>query len=396
MENSKNNKKEISLFFSDAKIAAFVLITIGLLILVLIWGLIKLIELDFKLDNDRTIKGPGEIGDIIGGFSSPIIGLIAALLTFLAFWIQFTFNKYQTEKIEQQRIAQEIVRFEGLFYEMIRIHRANVSEITIKNVSSSRRAFISMFKEFKFCYYVLIEVYNDRLIKNKIQKIDDKKLVNIAFVTFFFGIGESSEDVVNSLLKGYKIDFRNDYYNTLAYHQSIWNSNKDDIKKGITTQFKKLSIKIDDKNKFELTIGYKPFSGHLGRLGHYFRHLYQTVVFVDNQDPSIIPQEAKYNYIKLLRGQISAHEQLLLYYNSLTVMGVPWWAKKLRDENEEKGLLEYYKLIKNIPLPLANIKPTPLEQLNANLFEWTEIITNLGISKNVSKSVKNSVKKLKK
>ena len=70
----------------------------------------------------------GQIGDIIGGTTSPIIAVIAAYLTFLAFWIQYKANKQQ-----RQDIAVE--RFESRFYEMIHLHRENLSDLTCGEVS---------------------------------------------------------------------------------------------------------------------------------------------------------------------------------------------------------------------------------------------------------------------
>ena len=79
-----------------------------------------------------------------------------------------------------------------------------------------------------------------------------------------------------------------------------------------------------------------PFEGHQSRLAHYYRHLYQTVCYVDNQTLKI----DKYEYVKTIRAQLTTHEQALLFINSLTPMGKGWNAK---------DLLVRYRFIKNIP-----------------------------------------------
>ena len=38
-------------------------------------------------------------------------------------------------------------------------------------------------------------------------------------------------------------------------------------------------------------------------LGHYYRHIYQTVCFVDKQE--ILSEKEKYSYVKMLRAQLS-------------------------------------------------------------------------------------------
>ena len=119
---------------------------------------------------------------------------------------------------------------------------------------------------------------------------------------------------------------------------------------------------------FELNIKYLPFSGHISRLGHYYRHLFQTVKYVAEQEEKIIPN--KYIYLKTLRAQLSTHEQLFLYYNALSVLGEPWL---------KNGYLTEYRMIKNIPLPMASFGIYPKKKLGDKnskgelLFEWDEI-----------------------
>ena len=75
-------------------------------------------------------------------------------------------------------------------------------------------------------------------------------------------------------------------------------------------------------------------------------------------------------YLKLLRAQLSNHEQLLLYYNSLTNFGKGWI------DNE---YFTTYEMIKNIPLKLADFGLKPKEYLkdkkgfDDTIFEWDEL-----------------------
>ena len=71
---------------------------------------------------------------------------------------------------------------------------------------------------------------------------------------------------------------------------------------------------------------YIPFEGHQSRLGHYYRHLYQTVCYVDSQDEKYISNIEKYKYMKILRAQLSTHEEALLFLNSLSLWA--WIGKK--------------------------------------------------------------------
>ena len=112
-----------------------------------------------------------------------------------------------------------------------------------------------------------------------------------------------------------------------------------------------------------------PFDGHVERLGHYYRHLFQTMTFITSQ--SFLGDKEKYGYVKTLRAQISNFEQLMLYYNALA-----WF------DDEWKEFFTKYRFIKNLPLTLADIDVKPethfkkeIEELNEegiSMFEWLE------------------------
>jgi len=91
---------------------------------------------------------------------------------------------------------------------------------------------------------------------------------------------------------------------------------------------------------------YKPFAGQSKLLGHYYRNLYQIVKYIDGQDDRFLTFPQKYDYVKTLRAQLSDHEQVILYYNSLSSLGYDWFAGK------DKSLIVRYRLIKNAPTTL--------------------------------------------
>ncbi|PTS95659.1 hypothetical protein DBR11_21000 [Pedobacter sp. HMWF019] len=101
----------------------------------------------------------------------------------------------------------------------------------------------------------------------------------------------------------------------------------------------------------------KYYGGHQFRLGHYYRHLYQTVKFVDRNNE--LSEQDKYSYVKILRGQLSTYEQALLFVNSLSALGLIW---ELNPDFEKTGdatkdavsrldrkLITKYNLIKKLP-----------------------------------------------
>lgn len=76
------------------------------------------------------------------------------------------------------------------------------------------------------------------------------------------------------------------------------------------------------------------FRGHESEFGHYFRSLYNIIKFIDQSDI-----EDKRLYTNLVRAQLSSFEQALLFYNSLSELGV----------DKFKPLIERYSLLKTVP-----------------------------------------------
>ena len=294
------------------------------------------------------------VGDTFGGILGPIIAFFGVLATFWAFYIQYEANIEQKKQFKRQELDLKVERFENRFFELIKIHRENVEDVVITGKSSvkSRKAFISMFNELRACYHIVYEI---RETTYKYLNIDDKDLVNIAFVLFYIGVGSNSNPLSLKLLSKYNEDFIND----IIYRLS-------EIKKSYVAKPNQYKIKISAISKLpelDAYLKYKPFCGHISRLGHYFRHLWMTVKYLDIQDESVIKD--KYEYIKIFRAQISSYEQLLLHYNSLTDLGNAWITE---------GLIKKYKLTKNIPVPMAYFGPD-INQLydDINYFEWNEI-----------------------
>lgn len=131
-------------------------------------------------------------------------------------------------------------------------------------------------------------------------------------MSFYYGTGSNSTKILKNILNNYEKEIIKNIVDKLD------NSNT--------------RMEIQKTRKFQ----YIPFEGHQSRLGHYFRHLYQTINYVDKQDLDI----DKYDYIKILRAQLSISEEALLMFYSISRLGVNW---------ENKKLITKYRLIKHIP-----------------------------------------------
>lgn len=312
---------------------------------------------------DLDFKGTGPIGDTIGGIMGPFIAIIAAILTFIAFWVQYQANLMQAAQFNDQADDTAIERFENKFYNLVEIHRNNANEVKIGTSTEGRKAFISMFNELKFTYCLITDFYNKNH-KKTFPKDDfsDELLYNIAYLIFFFGVGQNSSPMVKDLIDKKYHGFFLNVEEYIKKHQNLW---REERKKNKT-----IGVNFSG-GVFELDIKYMPCNGHMSKLSHYIRNLFQLIKFIDDADEQLIPYEDKYNYATTIRSQLSVHEQLLVYYNAVSVLGQPW----LLDDN----YLKKYCLVKSIPLPIADFYKRPNELLGMVndrgkvLFEWGDI-----------------------
>lgn len=76
------------------------------------------------------------------------------------------------------------------------------------------------------------------------------------------------------------------------------------------------------------------YKSHQSQLGHYFRLLYQIIKFVKQSSIS-----DKHRYTSIVRAQLSSYEQVMLFYNCLSIYGI----------SKFKPLVEEFALLENMP-----------------------------------------------
>lgn len=120
--DNKFNKKKFPTFDGDF----WMYLLIPLVPMVVICYLPSILVQPGRLDFTDT----GEIGDTIGGIMSPFVAMIAALLTFIAFWIQYKANIQQ-----RQDIALE--RFERNFFELLNAQQQITDGLVLEDLNSN-------------------------------------------------------------------------------------------------------------------------------------------------------------------------------------------------------------------------------------------------------------------
>ncbi len=316
-------------------------------------------------------KGP--MGDAFGGTVGPVIAWIAAVLTFLAFYIQYEANKEQRLQFERQGNDTMIERFENRFFEMIRLHRANVEELDIQQKVHGRKVFTTFYFELRYIY-LLLQKEHDTNPPSPALNLEE--LTNLAYLIYFFGIGHVTKNVF--------IDIAPKYHSLPFFEKTLSGLHKQMLKYEETEMeianaksrsdliwptHNNLIVDHDGKTAIFFQI-YKPFTGHGTKVGHYYRHLYQAVKYVNDQDHPLFTDTLKYSYVKMLRAQLSNFEQVLFYYNAVSQLGKKWITK---------NYIREYKMIINLPLSFADFGITPAEKFKKEMeeiddfFDWTAI-----------------------
>ena len=343
-------------------------------------------------NNPPQMDATGQIGDFIGGVVGTIFSLVGVLLLFIT--------------LRDQRETFKKERFETLFFDLLKIHRENVDELKksptigesttdyegrkviqliVSNILECREE-VKIFFRKKTENNIYEHEYASKLRKtfsSSNPNVDLKKLaqINIPYCIVFFGINAEGRRIVEKMFEGkYKPKFYKpllDFISLKPTEQSIYYS-KWQIIREISDYKKRINVALGtlkrrgttyNENDYDVSTRVlienawyknnfiKYYGGNQFRLGHYFRHLYQTVTYVENG--SELDEKTKYFYIKTLRAQLSTHEQILLFFNSLSFLGMVWELTPKYDKTDDiklnleraksKMLITKYQLIKNIP-----------------------------------------------
>jgi hypothetical protein len=211
---------------------------------------------------------------------------------------------------------------------------------------------------------------NELILENNISAnpIELAK-IDIAYCMVFFGLGVEGEAVLKKL---FRKKYNPSYYHKLIYfikmkpkQSNVERSAKWKVARDM--ELKELHQLVNElyKNKnhpdktttlsplaieFQMNLPYeKYYGGHQFRLGHYFRHLYQSFKYLEN-DP-FLDDKRRYSYGKMFRAQLSTYEQALLFFNSISKMGMKWeyTPELLEVGNSPSRIITKYNLIKNLP-----------------------------------------------
>lgn len=357
LESLKVEKKHALWAIVSARFLVFVLV---ILLIFLVMGVLFV----WFANESSTIQSAFGFNKTVletaNGILTPFITSTAVVTTFLAFLVQYQANQDLKHKSEEQRKDIQIERFEGKYYEMLRLHRANVEEMEIAGLHKGRRVFVKIYNEYRFIYQLL-----DKIITNDNGQVPDTWKAEISYHYCFWGVFSNTKPIVKD---GLFRDYEGRLIKRLKEMREDFKEYKEELKED-RKNINHYPYKTDKKVKNELETEFTPFGGHTTRLGHYYRHLYQTIKMaasdksLNKNDPKE-EFETRYAYVKMLRVQLSNHEQALIYFNSFFIAGTIWWYDSdYKDPwNNDLSYFLDYAFIKNLPFNLTdNAGPDPVE-----------------------------------
>ncbi len=176
----------------------------------------------------------GQVGDTIGGIMGPFIGILASVLTYMAFMVQFNANKQQREDIELERVRSN-------FFEMISFYRMNVEELKYKSLEKEeyfygRKVFYVVYKQMLQILKEIDLFYKDATVasiftkefidsytntemssRNRIDLIELAK-INHAYLILFYGVHDDGRKAIEQFLEG---NYNESFYKDVNKYMSL-------------------------------------------------------------------------------------------------------------------------------------------------------------------------------
>lgn len=209
--------------------------------------------------------------------------ILSSFLSFVAFYVQYKFNRTQKEDIERER-------FENNFFHYLELINSQQETCEIPGVGKSKQVFHFMFYEYKAILYL---VNKSRAFNECPESITPLELYH-SYRLFINGVSTSSIDRLCSNSDAVTIE------KIKKLNEIFFDS------RGSTKSPKYLADY--DARKIVL------FDGHRLRLVPYFRTLIMIVQYLQkSKDNGCITEEDAEFYYKVFLSQLSEHQISLMY-----------------------------------------------------------------------------------
>lgn len=387
IENVKNLKiKLMSKTKEKGKIKDYSIIIgiVSTMIVVSLWTANLFYGLNLTPE-DKNVRGL--FGDMFGAVNAIFSGLAFSGII-LSLYMQRVDLKLQRKELKLtrkevkrtnkefklQNQTMEVQKFENQYYKMIDLHKQNVNEMIIPffdiltGTNSSQKEELTADK---IPNKILTEVIGNKGFIDMATELEECVSSSVELLTEY-----NLYENIEILRFAYKIFFWG-VYSDFSNSATISKTHQDEVKNQIKSKQRGYKRNLLIELKQEINTRYVPFQGHESRLAHYYRHLFQIVKYVVQQEEKgLITYHETRQYLRVLRAQLSNSEQLMLYYNYICGFGENW------DRLGDKGyqFLTKYRMIHNLPIGRVKIVEKPrdhfkeyistIEDKKDTLFEW--------------------------
>ena len=289
----------------------FVFVAIGIILSykILLDPLIQKFLLGIMIYDTTEREIMSKIGEYFGGFIGTILGIISTLLILVSL-IKGNIDSHKTNLI-------------NVYFKMLEFHHSNVTALSISGLYKSsqkingRRAFVTFTSQLYKIYGEVISIHNSLEHKLSIGQLSIGQMISITFSAFYHGIDKESESRLKLKIRLACPLLNEDKINTIF---SILKNKKDELKEGLTKKDEindESSIDSSDKKR-NLNLGITNETS----LSAYFSNMYQAIKLID--DDKYFTQQEKYNYIQILKSQLSVRERIILFAYIMSPNGKQW------------------------------------------------------------------------
>lgn len=290
---------------------------------ILIVGLLSIIVLPILLTSTKisfiNFNDTGQIGETINGISAPFIALLAAILTFLAFFIQYKANKIQIDQINEQKkqfdkqYNEQKEQFQiqnenQIFYRLLESHENRVANA----YTIDQRIEVKGFLYLKLISETALDFIREEaisfarnLLRDKPELIDDLyyiKMYQANHIKIYQDAKRKFLNQITPLGSGDRWEFIKEYFN------SVGNESKEqkDVLRAIGSVY---FYKVSFEDRYEMyRITFQKIENKFGDfLDGYLKNWEFFCTYTSNT-------KNQKDYIQHLSNQLSKYETVILFY----------------------------------------------------------------------------------
>jgi hypothetical protein len=140
-------------------------------------------------------------GTFIGGYFGALFALAGIFLLYRTLRSQQAASADQDLANARQNLANAQQNFETKYFQLIKMHRDNVEEISVRG-SCGRRVFVLMLRELRCALEII-----GKLAQASGQTLTERQLQQIAYYCLFFGVGPNSSRMLKKSLEEFDSTF---------------------------------------------------------------------------------------------------------------------------------------------------------------------------------------------